>query len=56
MSGANRNDSEWVRQSVIDSVRDGGENIARSGAWVAEYFEKHGEVRVSRVDEVIDVA
>ncbi|APX98716.1 hypothetical protein SAMN05421809_3743 [Natronorubrum daqingense] len=53
-SQSDRNDAEWVRQSVIDDVRS-GTRISRSGAWVAERFDEHGEIRVYKVDEVLEL-
>ena len=50
-----RNDAEWVRESVIEDVRSGNTEISRSGAWVAERIEEYGKIRVYRVDEVIDL-
>ena len=48
------NDAEWVRESVIEDVKS-GTTISRSGAWVAERLDEYDEIRVYKIDEVIDI-
>lgn len=50
---ADHQDVEWVRESVIDDVRSGETDIARSGAWLAERSPKGDKIRVYRVQDVV---
>jgi len=53
MSETERNDADYVRESVIEDVRSGNTEISRSGAWLAERRET-GEIELYRHEETIE--
>jgi len=48
------NDAESVRDSVIEDVKREGLRWSLHGAWMAKYREDQGEIRVYKLDEVIE--
>lgn len=49
-AGDNRNDAEWVKESVIEDARETGK-IVGSGAWIARPVEGKDRIDVYRFEE-----